>query len=79
MKLNDPKLVQALTNLRGSSDFRVFLEALKEDGSEEANRSLKLEGAACHRAQGAALKVQEILKLNAEAPETLVKFKQTQG
>ena len=74
MKLTDAKFVQALTNLRDSPDFRVFMEALKEDEREEANRSLKLEGAQCHRAQGAALKLQEIAKCYADAPETLVKL-----
>lgn len=76
MKLTDQKLVQALTNLRGNSDFRVLLEALKEDERDETQRSLKLEGAQCHRAQGAVLKLQEIAKAFADAPETLGKFKQ---
>ncbi len=76
MKLTDPKLAQALTNLRGSPDFRVYMEALKEDEREEATRSLKLEGALCHRAQGAALKLQELAKVFEDAPTALGKLKQ---
>lgn len=76
MKLTDQKLVLALTNLRGNSDFKVLLAALKEDEIEETTRSLKLEGATCHRAQGAVLKLQEIAKAFEDAPNTLTKFKQ---
>lgn len=74
MKLNDLKFAQALTNLRGNSDFRVFMEALQEDTRVETTRSLKLEGAPCHRAQGAALKLQEIVDAFAGAPEALGKI-----
>jgi hypothetical protein len=74
VKLSDHKLAQALTNLRGNSDFRVFMEALKEDARAETTRSLKLEGAPCHRAQGAALKLLEIEEGFAAAPDALVKI-----
>jgi hypothetical protein len=52
------------------------MAALKEDEREETTRSLKLEGATCHRAQGAVLKLQEIEKCFIDAPDTLSKFKQ---
>lgn len=76
MKLTERKLVLALVNLRGNSDFQTLMAALKEDERDETTRSLKLEGAACHRAQGAVLKLQEIEKSFADAPDMLTKFKQ---
>lgn len=74
MKLTAP-LAQALTNLRVSGDFKVFLQALVEDVNDETQRALSTEGATCHRAQGAALKMQAIYKAFVEAPAALEKFK----
>ena len=78
MKLT-PQLAQAFTNLRVNADFKVFLEALVEDVNDETQRALTTEGAMCHRAQGAALKLQEVYKAFAEAPKALEKFKQAQS
>lgn len=74
MKLTYP-LAQALTNLRANGDFKVFLQALVEDVNDETQRALSTEGAMCHRAQGAALKMQAIYKTCVEAPAALEKFK----
>lgn len=77
MKL-EQKLALALTDLRATPAFRVFMEAMKEDERVETQRSLQSEGATCHRAQGAVLKLQELQRLYADAPAMLEKFKQVQ-
>ena len=75
MKLT-PQLAAALTSLRGNADFQVFMNAVVEDVNAETDRALTQEGALCHRAQGAALKLREVYKTFAEAPAALEKFKQ---
>lgn len=77
MKLTK-ELCEAAVNLRESRWWKIFLEALKEDESTEIQRSLQLEGALCHRAQGAALKLQTILKFCDDAPVNFEKLKNTQ-
>ena len=79
MKQLDAKHASALAELRGHPSFRVFLEYLKEDEREETQRSLKLDGVACHRAQGAVLKLQELQSLVDTAPSVLDKIKRQTG
>jgi hypothetical protein len=66
-----PQLAAALTNLRNSADFQLFMSAVV---NAETDRALATEGAQCHRAQGAALKLRELYKTFAEAPAALEKF-----
>lgn len=73
MKLTK-ELCEAVLRLRDSSAFKIFLESLKEDETIEMQRSLQLEGAACHRAQGSTLKLQEIAKFIADAPANFEKL-----
>lgn len=74
MKL-DPQLAQALTNLRVNADFKLFLNALKEDEEAETDTVLKTEGTQCARAQGAVLKLRQLQVCFANAPTTLERFK----
>jgi hypothetical protein len=69
------ELTQALTNLRGNSDFKVFVEAIQEDMLNAVKLSLRSEGAPCHRAQGEALYCEAVLETIRTAPDTLIKFK----
>lgn len=73
MKLT-PQLAAALVNLRNSADFQLFMGAVVEEVNAETDRALVTEGAQCHRAQGAALKLRELYKTFAEAPAALDKF-----
>jgi hypothetical protein len=70
------ELCEAVLGLRENRAWKIVLEALKEDESIELNRSLQLEGAPCHRAQGSVLKLRELFKFIDDAPanfETLSK------
>lgn len=73
MKLT-PQLAAALTNLRNNADFQLFMGAIVEEVNAETDRALGTEGAQCHRAQGATLKLRELYKTVAEAPAALQKF-----
>lgn len=73
------ELAQALVNLRSNSDFKVFLEAVKEHEREETQRALTTDGVACHRAQGVALYCQTLQKLYSSAPADLEKVKLNQS
>lgn len=76
MKLTK-ELSEALTGLRESRNFKVFLDALMEDEKAETTRSLSLDGPACHRAQGAVLKIREIADAYENAPAAFEKLKST--
>lgn len=75
MKL-EKELCEALVGLRENRNFKVFLDALREDEKAEIDRSLSLAGPQCHRAQGAALKCREYIKAYEDAPATQEKLKQ---
>ena len=70
------EVLQALTNLRASSDFEVVLEWLREnrktarDELEAHTEALKF-----GRAQGEALTLKAILDANDTAPKALEKHK----
>lgn len=75
MKLDLP-LAQALTNLRGSPDFKVFVSALQDMSEAELQKSLsQTDLLFVGRAQGRAMILQEVLLAVSKAPETLVKLK----
>lgn len=76
MKLN-PQLAQALTNLRGNADFKVFLEGVKEYEVESQQACVTNDGLPLYRAQGATKALQFLQQMFAEAPVTLEKFKST--
>jgi hypothetical protein len=71
-----PQLAAALVNLRNNADFKLFMGAVVEEVNAETDRALSTEGAQCHRAQGAALKMRDLYKTFAEAPAALEKFQQ---
>lgn len=77
IKLTD-KAAQAITNLRGNTDFEAVKEWLKEHEVKETQRSLDLDGVSCARAQGAVKLLQSIAESIASAPETTNKIKQRQ-
>ena len=78
MKLT-PQLSQALTNLRGNADFKVFMEGLKEYEADRQKACVDNDGLPLYRAQGAAKTLQSLQQWFADAPSTLEKFKQQQG
>jgi hypothetical protein len=75
MKSKDPKVYQALTNLRASVDFGTVVGALKIAEQEAIEQCYSCEGTPLYRAQGAAKAYRELLELIATAPQTLEKFK----
>jgi hypothetical protein len=74
VKLTAP-LAQALANLRASADFKVLLEALKEDEKAELKHCVVLDGVALHRSQGKVQVLQEIEAQYLAAPVALTKLK----
>lgn len=70
------EVTQALTNLRASTDFQVFLSWLLEDEVAETERCIAAEGTVLFRAQGAARKLKDIREEYLKAPDTLKKFQQ---
>ncbi len=78
MKLT-PEIAQALTNLRGNGDFKVFLEGAKEYESNEKQNCVDREGPNLFRSQGAVKALQSLLSAFDNAPNALEKFKTKQG
>lgn len=78
MKLS-PALAQALTNLRGNADFKVFWEGVKEYESDRTKACIDGEGAVQLRASGAVKALQALQDAFNNAPTTLEKFKTQQG
>lgn len=74
MKLTD-KAAQALTNLRGSPDFRVYLEWLQDHRTKFAEECCTLPPEKVVRSQGRVEVVDGILKAYGEAPVVTEKFK----
>jgi hypothetical protein len=74
----DKELCEAILGLRENRAWKIFLEALKEDELLNIQRALQLEGPPCHRAQGAALKLQEIRKFIDDAPANFEKLRNQQ-
>lgn len=75
MKTN-PKLAQALTNLRASTDFETVLDffASERNVARDETESLVADEK-LYRAQGRSLFLRDFLKMNEEAPRDLEKFK----
>jgi len=74
-----PQLSQALTNLRGNADFKVFLEGLKEYEADRKQACVENDGLPLYRAQGAVKTLQFLQQWFVDAPSTLEKFKNQQG
>ncbi len=72
-----PKLLQALCNLRASSDFRTFMEALKEDEIEQVKRCIDGRDEVLLNAQGAAKVLIGIRETFENAPTALDRIKPT--
>ena len=71
-----PNASQALTNLRVSGDFKVFMEWVAENESKEVDRALNTDGTQCYRAQGGAKVLKELREAFENAPDVLQKFRQ---
>lgn len=78
MKSN-PKLAEALVNLRGNRDFEVVLEGLKEHILEETHRCVEHEGSIQLRSSGAVKALQWWVSYYQSAPADLNKFKNQTG
>jgi hypothetical protein len=68
------ELLQALVNLHGNPDFKLFMEEVKDTGIKATAIALRSEGASCHRAQGEALLCEALVELVNTAPATLQKI-----
>jgi len=71
----EAKLLQALTNLRVNADFKIVMEALKEDELVETKRCIDGAPDVVAKAQGAARTLIHIRETYETAPEALKKFK----
>ena len=77
MKLKLTKeAAQALTNLRGNSNFSDVLEWLKDGRSASRDQCQDAEGVTLYRAQGAAKVLTSFFECVENAPEVTEKFKQ---
>ena len=77
MKLKlDKQTAQALTNLRGSPDFKQVLTWLEGHCEKFVDECCTTDGSTLHRAQGKVFVVHGINEAFKAAPETTEKFKQ---
>lgn len=74
MKLTD-KAAQSLSNLRGSPDFRVYLEWLKDHRNQFREECCTHSPDKVQRPQGKVEVVDGILRAYEEAPAVTEKFK----
>jgi len=75
VKLND-KQAQAITNLRGNSNFRVFVEMLNTMIGEELHKGLSYtELLHVGRGQGRGVLLTELVEAIETAPDTLQRLK----
>lgn len=74
MKLTN-KTSQAITNLQGNPNFRIFVDGLTEYLTAVRDECCSAEGNTVYRAQGKHIALREVLKAIEQAPDTLEKFK----